>query len=290
MLGPMFSFQPRGFGASGQEPWFRIGTFEVGTTALLTGSIVLSIFVRALEGASAPLTKWLAFDPDAIARGEVWRLFTWWFPNEPSLWVIIGAAFAFYLGSQLEGALGKVRALWFYGYCLVGMALLAVLLDVVWQPTGQYLIGAPYRGLTSIVLLAFVCYLPGVRFLFGIPGWVLAAVIIGIELLQLTQYRQASELVWYLLSVWLILLVTKAMGLAEAVEWIPKVPLPAAIGGDPATSARKRRKPSGPTLDDPLEEMEINAILDQVSEKGIHSLSRAQKRKLKAHSAKRKRK
>ncbi len=289
----MFSSRSFGF-SSGVTPWFRVGTVDVGSMMILGASIVVSMIIRAFEGAAAPLTKWLAYDVSALEQGQVWRLITWFFPNQPSLWLILSALIIASLGGQLEAALGRRRTLFYIGYLLFIPSLTALLLSEIWEPTGFFLTPRPGSTLSSFIILAFVCYLPGVRFFFGIPGWVLVAIFAFITVLQLGTVRAMSDLVWYLAMLGFVMVLTKSFGLANDVAWIPNVPLPAALGGPGSYASGgsgkglRNRRPSGPSLDDPSEQREIDAILDQVSAEGVQSLSRAQKRKLKAHSKKRK--
>ena len=288
-LDSMFSNRPSRF-TSGQEPWFKIGGLDVGSSVFVAGVIAISMFITAAEGASRPLSSRLIFDGDGVLDGEVWRLITWWIPNQPSIWRVLTIVYVAIIGSQLEGALGRARMALYFGYLTLVPALIATLLTAVGLSAGGYLTVTESSWLSLSLLFTFVAYLPGAQFFFGIPGWVLALVIAVIDLLQFTQNRLEGDILWYLLSAGAVLLLGKAFGLAELITWIPKVPLPSKIRGDPAGRiAKPSRRPSAPTLDDPLEEMEINAILDQVSEKGLHSLSRAQKRKLKAHGNKRRR-
>ncbi len=285
----MFSNRPSRF-TSGQDPWFRVGTLDVGTSGIVAGVIGISMFVSAAEGRGGPVRRWLTFNADAVLNGEIWRVFTWWISNQPSLWRVLTVAYLFIIGGQIEGALGRVRMAQFFAFLVAVPALLATILTAMTIDAGSYLEATEAGWLALSLLFAFVAYLPNVRFFFGIPGWVLAVVIAVIDLLQFTADRLVGDVLWYVLAASAVLMITKAFGLAESISWIPKVPLPVAVGGDPAgRPKRSSHRKTSPTLDDPLEEMEINAILDQVSERGLHSLTRAQKRKLKAHGNKKRR-
>ena len=76
-----FSFSVPGRRNAG-DPWFRIGTLDVGTTMLVVLLCVASMFVWAIE----PASVWdnLVLDPDDVRGGEVWRLVTWPLANEPT--------------------------------------------------------------------------------------------------------------------------------------------------------------------------------------------------------------
>ncbi len=87
------------------------------------------------------------------------------------------------------------------------------------------------------------------------------------------------------------------MGLAESAAWIPRIPLPASLGGSPQSGGASR--PSRPSrarrksnlkavapdpIQDDLAEMEIDALLDQVANDGLDSLTKAQRNRLEEHS------
>lgn len=295
----MFRFQPNRF-SGGQEPWFRLGTLEVGSAGIVSLVVAVSIFLWAIEGPSHAISSLLWLEPLEVRSGQIWRLLTWWMPNQPSLGAIISVVIIFYFGSQLEGALGRIRMAQFLGILVIVPAITSVLVSY----TGMVgavdpLIGA--RLLNTALLVAFVAYLPSVRFFFGIPGWVLVSVFVGIDILQYLSVRYYPGIIILAVMIGSTLLAAKAFGIAEEVEWIPKI---ATIGGegsgylrDSSGRSTKRRRRKGPDLsvvdpvsdDQVFEQLDIDSILDQVSAFGVDSLSAKQKKALKEYS-KRKRK
>ena len=97
-----FSFSVPGRRNAG-DPWFRIGTLDVSTTVLVVLGCVASMFVWAID--PAILNNFILWPP-AVREGELWRLFTWPFANEPSLWTVITLAIFWYFGREIEGLLG----------------------------------------------------------------------------------------------------------------------------------------------------------------------------------------
>ena len=162
------------------DPWFRIGTLDVNTAMLVVLMCVVSIFVWAFEGpeplVDRPVSGRLFLWPEKVLEGQVWRIVTWPFVNEPSIWAVVSLALLWYFGSEIERLLGRNR-----------FAIFLLLVTVIPGVVGT-LIDLPQAGIRPIemaVFLLFVVEYPFVRFFFGIPAWAIGAVILGIEILQL---------------------------------------------------------------------------------------------------------
>lgn len=296
----MRSFNMGGFGQSG-DPWFRVGNVDVNTTIFVVGLGVLSIFVWAIEGPTHPLLGQLWFLPSDVANGQVWRLITWPIPNDPDIWTLLLLAIFFMLGSQLEAAMGRQR---FAAYLVVLTVVPSVIATLYYLATDNNGLVLGLRFLELGVLVGFALRAPNARFWPGIPAWGIAAGIVVLDLLQYVGARgQTLSILFLLTAVATSLVMVRSFGLAEEADWIPKVPLPASLGGDPyrksrSTSKRKRRgrgnlsvapapSPGAASQRRPLsrlEEAEIDAILDQVSERGMDSLTPAQRKRLEEHS------
>lgn len=287
----MFRFSNSGYGRS-DDPWFRVGTVDVDTTSIVAGLSLLSFFVFAAEGNGGPIARLLRFESGKVLNGEIWRLITWPIPNTPGIWQLLTIIIFYFLASQIERSLGRVRFAWFLAVLTVAPSLFLTITDLVSSIEGSA------SGLDILelgVLVAFVAYLPGVKFFFGIPGWVLVVVILALQVLDLAGLRAWYALLFLAVVVVTALLEIKAVGLAEDVAWIPKIPLPASMGGDPYRSqANPRQKKSKKTklkavptsnpLEDQLQQIEIDDILDQVAENGLDSLSKLQRKKLENYS------
>ncbi|MEZ5381750.1 MAG: rhomboid family intramembrane serine protease [Microthrixaceae bacterium] len=295
----MDSFRPR-FGAS-DDPWFRVGTFDVGSSAFAGLLVLAGMVLWAVEGPSNAVSRWLWFDSSKVLDGEVWRLLTWFIPEAPSLWVVVSAVIVYYFGSQMEGAIGRARMAQFLAVLVLIPSLVAVVLDLAFVDTTIAFTGSSVVSLSGAVFYAFVAYMPRARFFFGIPAWVLAAVFVAVEILSLVGQRDGVFLLLVVLRVALTLVATRAFGLAEELQWIPKVPIgslatPSTSGG--GGRGRRRKPKRAPRSDarlsvvenDSFETLEIDAILDQVSALGVDSLTSDQKKRLKAYSKDRKKK
>ncbi len=91
------------------DPWFRIGTLDVTTTVLVILMCVASMFVWALEGPEHEVLGKLILLPEKVLDGQIWRIATWPVPNEPDIWLVIMLAIFWYFGTEVERLLGRVR-------------------------------------------------------------------------------------------------------------------------------------------------------------------------------------
>lgn len=306
----MFS-QQRGQFSSGQQPWFRIGEFDVGTSALAAFAVFFGMLVSVAEGHSASVTKWLRYSGEDILGGQIWRLVTWFVPNDPDLWIVVSIAMIYLIGMRIEALLGRVGLLKFLVAVVVSSSVIALLLHVLGQeihvlPTG-YVFSLNGYAISSALFVALVLAMPGAQSFFGLPLWALIAVLYVIRLLVLIQDRLWADVYLELLVLGATMVIARAFGLAEAYPWIPdvrpllaKAPGGGASAGSSSYAAGTPRKPSGRrgrkaasdtpivAVDSSFEEMGIDEILDQISAFGMDSLSPSQKKKLDAYSKGRK--
>ncbi len=296
----MRSFSSGSFG-SGEDPWFRVGDVKVTTTVAVTAISAFSILVYVAEGNGRPLSKyfWLtpagsgeAFGP-SVSEGGIWRLVTWPLFHEPTrvLSAVILTVIFYMLGSQVEATMGRIRYTRFLGLLVLIPAIAVTVIDVALGIQG---LAGGLRFPELAVLVAFALLYPDARFFFGIPAWVIAAGVVAIEALQTVADRNWFGLLLGTFVVGLALLLVRAMGFAEEADWIPRMPLPAMLGGPAGpsqTQSKPRRKRSSnlravanDPIQDNLADMEVDALLDQVAREGIDSLSKAQRKKLEEHS------
>jgi len=254
------------------DPWFRIGTLDVTTTALVSFMVAASMFVWAL--APNALSS-LILMPDDIKNGQVWRLVTWPFYNEPTIWTVIGIAIFWMFGHQLERQVGRVRFAWFLFVLIVTAGAFGVLLDLP---------QAGFRSIEFAVLLVYIAEYPFVRFFYNIPGWVLGVVFVGIEVLQLIGLRDNRSLAFLFITLTIAALSARSFGMLTQYEWLPRLG-----GGDKRKAKRVRTRGStaavvsGPWAGSPTatsDQHELDALLDKISASGMDSLSRAEKQRL----------
>lgn len=276
-----------------RDGWFRIGSLDVTTTALMVLAGVASMFLYAL---SKDTFYKLAFQPLYVRDGEVWRLITWPLANEPTIWVVITLVFFWIIGHGVEGMVGRVRFAVLILVTTVVPAAVVTLLPPQDFPT------APAAGLSLLGLAMFVVFAaenPNMPFFFGVPAWVLAVVFIGVELLQLVGNRYWGSVVLGLMAVAVALIMVRQWGYVRRLTIIPKV---GGATGKPARRAPAQRRgperrpanqrgsvvegpwsaptPSRPSADAAAAQVELDELLDKISATGLDSLSTDEKRRL----------
>ena len=266
------------------DPWFRIGAIDVTTTVLVSALCVISFFVYA---ADKTILAHLYLEPFFVKRGEIWRLITWPLTNTPDIFVVLSVAIFWYLGSRVEAQLGRVKYLWLVVLVTLLPALAATGLDVS-------IFGI--RSLEIAIFVVFVCENPRMPFFFGIPAWILALVIVGIDILQLIGNRQSEQLIVYLLSIAVAVWTARSMGMLNDFQWLPQIHIPGI--GRPSGRGPKRRKvarssagSSGPVVVDgpwpttpvyrPMQDQaEVDTILDKIALVGMDGLTADEKKRL----------
>jgi membrane associated rhomboid family serine protease len=256
---------------SEQEPWFRIGQFEVTTTTLVAAVVVLCWPVWALAGGAAYETG-LMYAPELLAGGQLWRLVTWPFAAGPSLWAIIDVAMLWYFGNILERQIGRTRMAWL----LAGMWL-----SITVAYTAVALLFSSSTALAGIgliqllVLLLWIAEYPDARMFFNIPAWVIGVVIVGLQVLVMLGNRQWDGLLALALSMAFVAVAARRAGMLAAYDWIPGRPRVrksrAPKVSRTETRAHQRRASDRERLDE---------LLDQINDQGIGSLTDAQRREL----------
>lgn len=252
------------------DPWFRIGTFDVGTAALVAGLAAISMFVWALSpDLLEPLVLW----PDDVRSGQVWRIATWPLANAPDIWTLVTIALLWYFGRELERVIGRNK-----------FALLLLLLAVVPGLVGT-LVDIPQAGIRSVEIAVFALFAaeyPHIRFFFGIPAWVIAAAIIVIEILQLTGMRDSDRILLLFVSLLTAAVAGRSFGLLGDYPFIPKL-----AGGGGGRRTRRRGRGRGRDFDRVVagpwnppthaDQAEMDRLLDKMNTVG---LSDAERRRL----------
>lgn len=254
-----------------EDPWFRVGALDVTTSVLVPALCVVSMFVWAANRTFLePLILW-ATD---VRHGQVWRLVTWPFAIEPTIWTALTVAMLWYFGRELERMIGRVRFAWMLLLLTVVPGLVATGLDI------------NIEGIRSVEIAVFCVFcmaLPDVRFFGGIPAWVFAVVIVGVEVLQLLGLRESERIVLLAVSLATALLAGRAFGVLTQYDWIPNL---ARRSGKQKRAARRSGQTvvagpwSGSSAHDPRDQYELDALLDKISASGIDSLGRGEKARL----------
>lgn len=288
-----------------RDGWFRIGSVDVTTTALIVGLGLASMFLYAI---SPDAVFEGAFASPLVRDGEIWRIVTWPLVNPPlSLWELVGLAVFWFLGHMIEDPMGRKPFAILVAAMTVIPAVLVTLLDVANEgglDAGKW---SAYSFSVSLLSLGMITIFgidnPNAKFFFGIPAWVIAAAYVFIQVLSLLGNRAYAQLILVLLVIVVGCVGARQRGMMDVLTFVPRV---RALGGDPSPygqlgSARPKRRPSagrargrtartgdpvvpgpwpqssGPT---PLEQAELDVLLDRISASGIDSLTPHEKARL----------
>jgi hypothetical protein len=289
-----------------RDGWFKIGSVDVTTTALIVGVGVLSMLLYALD----PDTLFKgAYVSELVRDGEVWRLVTWPLVNPPlRVWDLINLAVFWFLGHWIEDDVRRKP----YTVLVLAMTIIPAVLVTLFNLTNETGAGRWSAFSYSVVLLSigmisiFGIDHPNVKFFFGIPAWVIAAAIVFIDVLRNVGDRLWAQLILELLVIAVGLIGARQIGLLDNLAFIPRIkrlapaspyggPTPSRRGGGGGGRGRGRSRgrgrggdagtvvsgpwsaPSGPT---PLEQAELDVLLDKISAGGIDSLTRQEKDRL----------
>lgn len=261
-------------GSRGDDAWFRVGTVDVTTTILIVGLGVLSILVWAIDDL---FSFRLAYISPFIRDGEVWRLVTWplAMDNDSVFFSALTLFFLYFIGRELERIVGRNRFLGFVGLVVIVPAILSSFLDIA-------VAGMGYVSMPCFVGLALIY--PQARSFFNIPLWVIAALFVAIQIIQMLGDGTPERLVFFLLGLGTGTMVLRSYGVLEDLAWLPKVPAPKrkkrrklkAVPSSPSAATR----PAGPKPGDGLRQAELDMLLDKIAADGIESLTREERRRL----------
>lgn len=283
-----------------RDGWFRVGQVDVTTTVLITAIGVASMFVYAIN------RSWLSygvFVPEFVRQGEVWRLVLWPLVNPPlGLWDLIGLVFFWYFGRFVEEGMGRLP----YTKMVIAATVIPAAVVTLVNAANDPLAMGPARWTTAsysvdllglAALVIFVTSNPGARFFFNIPGWVIGVVAVGLRLLTATAERQWATLLLLVLVLVVSTFGARQRGLCSELSFIPQ------LAGSPS-GGRQRRQPkprrsSGRVVEGPwkgrettvepprrsggltpLEQAELDTLLDLIADGGIGSLSPADRARL----------
>ena len=146
---------------------------------------------------------------------------------------------------------------------------------------GTFLGGAALASLGTIqfvVLLLWIAENPRRPFFFGIPAWVIGAVLVAVQVLGFIAARDIVGLFAMLASVLVAGMIARSMGLLSDLTWLPgrrTAPRPSAPRA-PAASRSQQRQAQRMTSD----AERIDTLLEKISEHGIHSLTPAERKEL----------
>lgn len=266
MLGGMSSPWPK----PSAESWFRAGRLEVTTAIFVIGLTVASWLAYVVY---PPMMQALAFFPSAVFGGELWRVVTWPLADGPSFSGALNLFFFWYIGTELEGQIGRRRMAWFVAGVCLALTVAAAVVGVV-APGAVALAGI--NLIVFAVMLVWVAENPQRPLFFGIPAWAFGAVLLGIEVLTLMAGRGWGTLLSLLLGLFGAALVAKRQGLLVGVALVP---------GGPRAARPARRGPSVRAQEQQsakraADRARLDVLLDRINETGLQSLTEAERKEL----------
>lgn len=276
-----------GSGSNDRVGWFRVGELEVTTTALLVFLGAFSMLV-SVANRLQPLDA-VVFDAPQVREGEVWRIATWPLGETLSIWGIIGLAFFWFVGHRVEDRTTRKR----YAILVAAMVIVPaglVSLTTFTAETG-YAGGLSFLGLAFLVVIAVEE--PQMPMLFGIPIWVIAAVLVGVNALTALAFEAWGVLLILLGCIAIALVGAAALGFIDQLRSVPRLrdaPGPRSRGA----RGRRRRGGAGTVTQGPwgspsgfspggpsrLEQAELDVLLDKIGQSGIDSLTKEERRRL----------
>lgn len=258
-----------------EDTWFRIGRLQVTTTiaVVLLGAVGMLSWVFYTS-----MPSLLAYAPQLLSTGQVWRVFTWPMADGLSLWSILTLVMLWYFGSDLESRLGKIKMAWLFGGIWLGLTLATSITGFLFN---AWFAAAPQLvwigGMSTVqlvVLLIWIAEYPTRRFFFSIPAWVFGSVIVLLQVLQYVGMRQWPMLVNLVLSLILVAIVARSLGLLTDYAWIPggnQLPRPRKTA---ATSTRAQQREHRRRMSD---DERMDELLDKINAQGLHSLTKSER-------------
>jgi hypothetical protein len=270
-------------------PWFRIGTVDIGTAALVAMISAAMMVVIVIGGLQFYLQ--LPMSPVNVLRGQVWRLFTWPFANLPSIWNVLTIALFWYFGKRLEEEVGRTRMAKLVGILALSFGVLAIAVNLAFRVLTPGLEQPVLTGLNTlqlVILLIFIAQYPTAMFFFNIPGWVIGAVLVALPVLTYLFTRDPVGLLNFLLSLGIAAVIAKSMGLLSEYPAIPGLGTSRRQARPPGRRGRSlfRRQSrggqavvagpwAGSSAPDRAagDRARLDALLDKISASGMESLS-----------------
>lgn len=293
-----------------RDGWFRLGSIDMTTTAIIVALGVVSMLLYAID----PNTVFKgAFSTELVRQGEVWRTVLWPLVNPPlDIFVIIGLAVFWFLGHMVEEELGRVAYTWIVVAMTVIPAVIVTLVNAAnTNDLGRWSAASFGVELLSLGMITiFGLQHPAARFFFGIPAWAIAAAYAFIEVLRDVGSRSWAQLLLFVLVIAVGCIGVRQRGMLDQLDFIPRWRRLGPGGGSGAPRAArsrrsgagagrsrgKGRKPGGrdggpygtvvggpwqPTGGiTPLEQAELDVLLDKIGADGVDSLTTFEKARL----------
>jgi membrane associated rhomboid family serine protease len=154
---------------------------------LNVGAFFLEFFHTGPRSAGFML-EWFTLDSQRVLHGEVWRLVSYAFLHDPSVWqhIVFNMLFLWLFGTDIEQIYGTREFLLFY----LGAAFLGGVLFTAWSLVlfpGQTLLCIGASGAVTAVMVVYACRFPTrliyVMLILPVPVWLFVVFQVGQDLL-----------------------------------------------------------------------------------------------------------
>ncbi len=258
-----------------RDGWVRVGQFDLTTTASMVFLGIASMFLYAADKETAFR---LAFFGPLVRDGDYWRLISWPIFNPPNnVFVVLTFVFFWFVGHRIEDLVGKRR----FALLLAAMTVLPAAVVSLFQSTSDTAAATGLGSLGIGLLVVYALEHPNAMFFFGIPAWVIAAVLVGIDLLRLLGDRAYGIL---LLEIGVI--VVAVVG-ARVFGLLGQLNLGVRRRTRAVKPASRGSVVAGPWAAEPVgaatrqaDQAALDHLLDKISSGGMDSLTRAEKEQL----------
>jgi hypothetical protein len=271
--------------------WNRMPVY---LAAILAAVGLVSMIVTSIVKAAVPeIALWTVFTYEGLVLNyQVWTVLTYVLYNPPSIWLVIGTFLLWRFGQEVERHLGR-RAF----VKLVVLLLLTppVLITIIGALNIFPWFAAGIEDLELGVFLAFVTLYPRAQLsviITTVPAWLMAVVIVGVRALQFLSDRAWGGLI-VLAGIVLVAyaFITYFQGkwtLRTLGSKLRSKRLPGSSRGS-SKSSRDTELTVLPPYREDREETErghrsdaekVDAILEKISQKGMQSLTAAERKLL----------
>jgi membrane associated rhomboid family serine protease len=261
-----------GYGSSEEhQPLTWVRGHPIYAAHAIVAVLVLSMIATAIcmwANASAIL-NFLPFRSESVLRGEIWRLFTYGFLNQPSIWFAIEMIMIVWFGRELEKFYGRRKFLTLYaGLYLIPPLVLTVF--GLWQPNA-----IAGRSGSFGLFIGFATLYPNVAFFFNILAKWLAIILVALYTLMALSSRDTAGLIY----LW------TTIGFAHAFvrDQQGRFHLPSfrrSRGTPSRETPRIQEKSKAKDTRTPSTMAEVDALLDKIAQSGIGSLTAKERAKL----------
>ena len=263
------------------QPLTWMGSVPLYVTTLLVGAYCVAMAIEAiLRGFGVEdVGYWLLFSPTAVFyHFNFWRLLTYPFLNEPSIWFLMEMAMLFLFGREVERFVGRRNFLFLY-FVLVLIPPACITLLQFSSITTAGLAGS--WNINFAIFISFVTLYPRAEIFFGIAAKWVAVALVGIRSLESFGGGNWVSLGIFWLECFAAILLIRAI-CSGALDSLWDVQHRMVIRfSRRASSVRKKIARAAPVTERSEDEgnpcNSIDPILEKISRCGIGSLTRSER-------------